>query len=189
MGPGREHPKAGTTGQKDGKEPKTMFYPTIWRAQVPQAAWDDVFSMRREVDRLLDRYFTTGSQQSLAAWTPVVDVRENDEEISVSAELPGLTAADVNVTVQNGILTISGEKKDELQEGKQEAGFHVYERRYGRFERSFTLPRTVIADDVRAQFTNGVLSITLPKSAEAKPRRIQVHGAGNATQLETTSRK
>ncbi len=144
-----------------------MLYPTLYRT-------NDAFGLRREFDRWFDRYFSAETQP-LQAWSPVVDVSETDNEIRVRAELAGLDPADVNVTVQNGVLTISGEKKDQ-QEGA-ETSYHVYERRYGRFERSFTLPRAVIADDVRATFDNGLLTITLPKTAEAKPRRIQIEGA------------
>jgi len=149
-----------------------MFYPTLLNTSSP--AWENLFGMRRELDRMFDRHFQAPGQQALSAWTPVVDVQETDEAIRVSAELPGLNPADVSVTVQNGVLTISGEKKEEYQAGREEASYHLDERRYGRFERSFTLPRAVIADDVRAAFNNGVLTVTLPKTAEAKPRRIQI---------------
>jgi HSP20 family protein len=146
-----------------------MLYPTLYRT-------NDVFNLRRELDRWFDRSFN-GESQTLQAWSPVVDVKETEDEIVVTAELAGLNPADVNVSVQNGVLTISGEKKEEQESGKDGSSYHLYERRYGRFERSFTLPRAVIADDVQANFANGLLTITLPKTADAKPRRIQIKGA------------
>jgi HSP20 family protein len=165
-----------------------MFYPTLWRTTTP--VWDDAFTMQREVGRLMDRYFgLANGQQALTVWTPVVEVRETDDAFRVAAELPGLAPADVNVTVENGVLTISGEKKEERQEGKEETSFHLYERRYGRFERAFALPRAVIADDVRAEFANGVLTVTVPKAAEAKPRRIPIHAEPSTVETGTRSQK
>jgi len=140
-----------------------MFYPTLYRADGT-SLWDEMFKLGR-------------SSQSLQPWTPVVDVKETDNEIVVTAELAGIDPADVSVTVENGMLTISGEKKEEVESRKDDANYHLYERRYGRFERSFTLPRAVISDDVRAEFANGLLTVTLPKTPEAKPRRIQIKGA------------
>jgi HSP20 family protein len=130
-----------------------------------------MFGGRREFDRLLDRYTANGL---LSAWAPPVDVRETGDVIEVEVELPGLGSDDVDVRVENGVLTISGEKKSEVEEGKEGSSYHLIERRYGRFERSFTLPRTVDAEKVEASFSNGVLSIRLPKAETAKPRRITV---------------
>jgi len=152
-----------------------MFYPAIYRTNAT-SLFDDLLGMRREFDRAL------GGSQWLQAWTPVVDVKETPDALQVVAELPGLSPSDVNVTVQDGVLTISGEKKTEYAEGKESTGYHLFERRYGQFERSFTLPRTVIADDVRADFASGLLTITLPKTDDAKPRRIQVEVKEKALQ-------
>jgi HSP20 family protein len=151
-----------------------VVYPTLWRSSAAPSVWDELSSARREVDRVFDRFFGQGAAQGMTVWAPAVDVRETNDEIQVSAELPGLSPQDVNVTVENGVLTISGEKKQEVQEGKEDSNYYLYERRYGRFERSFSLPRTVNADKVKAQFENGVLTIGLPKAEAAKPRRVQV---------------
>ncbi len=98
------------------------------------------------MDRVFDRFFgQPTATQGMGLWVPAVDVRETDDELHVTAELPGLRPEDVTVTVENGVLTISGEKKQEIQEGKEEGDYYLFERRYGRFERSFTLPRTVNA--------------------------------------------
>jgi HSP20 family protein len=110
----------------------------------------------------------------------VVDVRETHDELTLQAELPGLTSNDVDVSVENGVLAITGEKKQEVQEGKEGSEYHLIERRYGRFERRFTLPRTVDAEKVRAEFSHGVLQVTLPKAESAKPRKIEVKVNENA---------
>jgi HSP20 family protein len=157
-----------------------MPYPTLWRSSAAPSVWDDLTSARREVDRVFDRFFGQTGAQGMTVWAPAVDVRETNDEIQVTAELPGLALQDVSVTVENGVLTISGEKKQEVQEGKEDSSYYLYERRYGHFERSFSLPRTVSAEKVRARFENGVLTVALPKMEEAKPRKVQidVNGTG-----------
>lgn len=150
-----------------------MLYPALARRGAA-SLWDDMFTVRREFDRLFDRY---GSNELTAAWAPPVDVRETGDGIQVEAELPGIDPENVDVRVENGVLTISGEKKTEYEEGTEGSNYHLVERRYGRFERSFTLPRTVDAEKVEARFSNGVLSIALPKAETAKPRRIAVKSA------------
>jgi HSP20 family protein len=157
-----------------------MLSPNIYRSWTPGV--DDVLGVRREMDRWLDR-FLTGTSQSLQPWSPVVDVKETENELIVTAELPGIDPADVDVTVQNGVLTISGEKKYETDSADLQGTYHLNERRYGRFERSFTLLQSVVADDIRANFVNGVLTVLLPKTAEAKPRRIQIDGSGQAVAI------
>lgn len=149
-----------------------MYFPTTFRAISP--SFDDVLSVGRDMDRWLDRYVGRGSQ-SLQAWVPAVDIRETENELFVTVELPGLRPSDVDVTVQNGVLTISGEKQWESGSAS-DGSYHLNERRYGRFERNFTLLQSVVPDDIRASFDNGVLTITLPKTAEAKRRRIQIEG-------------
>jgi HSP20 family protein len=157
-----------------------MLYPTLWRSQAAPSVWDELSSARREMDRVFDRFFNQPVTQGLAVWAPAVDVRETNDELHVSAELPGLKPEDVSVTVENGVLTISGEKKQEVQEGKEEGDYYLFERRYGRFERSFTLPRSVSADRVKARFENGILTVSLPKAEEAKPRKVQIEANGKA---------
>lgn len=150
-----------------------MIYPTLWRGAVLPSVWDDVTTTRREMDRLFDGMF---GQAPVAAglWAPPVDVRETQDELQVAVELPGIRPDDVTVTVENGVVAISGEKRQEVQEGKEDGGYHLVERRYGRFERSFTLPRSVKAENVKAHFEQGVLTVHLPKAEEAKPRKVRV---------------
>ena len=149
------------------------MFPVLKRnrlSPVARVGWD-VFDGGREFDRL---FGTTFGAPTLTAWSPAVDVRETDNEFIVSAELPGLTQDDVSITLENGVLSLSGEKKEEREEGKADSGRHVLERRYGRFQRSFSLPRGVAAENVSAKFSDGILTVTLPKAATAKPRQIKI---------------
>ena len=119
-------------------------------------------------DPFRDFGFTTG-----ATWVPPVDVfQTGDHELVLKAELPDMTREDIDVTVENFVLTIKGEKK--LATDAKEEHFHHIERRYGAFSRSFSLPRTVDASKVAADYKNGVLTVRLPLREEAKPRQIKV---------------
>ena len=107
-----------------------------------------------------------------ADWTPTVDISETEAEYAIKAELPEVKKEDVKVTVEDGVLTIQGERKQEKEEkGKK---YHRIERSYGRFVRSFTLPDTVDEGKVRAEYADGVLNLHLPKSEKAKPKQIDV---------------
>lgn len=139
----------------------------------------DVVALRREMDRWFDGYYG-GSSQSLQPWAPAVSIQETSDSLAVTVELPGVNPADVEVTVENGVLTISGEKSPVGAAGN----VHLDERRYGRFERSFTLLQSVVPDDIRADFANGVLTVSLPKTAEAKPRRIQIESHDQKVGIE-----
>lgn len=109
---------------------------------------------------------------TVSEWTPLVDITEDEKEYLIKAELPEVNKEDVKVTVENGILTITGERKFEKEEkGKK---YHRIERAYGSFVRSFTLPESAAGDKVSADFKDGVLKVHLPKSAEAKPKSIDV---------------
>ena len=120
------------------------------------------------------RAFGPGNEQSLTAanFIPPVDVFEDQHTITVQAELPGIEEKDLDISLENNILTISGERKMENEEKKE--NFHRIERSYGRFTRSFTLPPTVETENVNAEFNNGVLKITLNKREEAKPKQIKI---------------
>jgi HSP20 family protein len=114
---------------------------------------------------------------------PAVDVYEDQHSITVSAELPGVNDKDVNISLENGVLTISGERKMENEENKE--NFHRLERSYGRFIRTFTLPPTVDPENVKAEFDNGVLKIRLAKREEAKPKQIKIEsGKGEAAPMK-----
>ena len=131
-----------------------------------------------DVENRLSRFFgrrTNGRERddiTLADWEPLADITEDDKEYVIKAELPDVKREDVKVTVENGVLTIAGERKFE-KETKDE-NYHRLERSYGAFSRSFTLPTGVRSEQVAARFENGVLSITLPKQEESKPRKISI---------------
>jgi HSP20 family protein len=149
-----------------------MVYPTLWRASRP-AAWEDLFTARSDVDRIFHRFFN-GARSAATVWSPSVDVRESKDDIVVSVELPGLRREDVNLVVENNVLTISGEKQQELEESKEEGNYHLIERCYGKFERSFILPRSVDPENIKARFEDGVLQVVLSKIAAAKPKQIAI---------------
>ena len=103
-------------------------------------------------------------------WFPAMEIVEKDDALVVTAELPGVKKDDVDITVEDGVLTIRGEKKEEKEEKKDEKDnkYHMWERKYGSFQRSFTLPNEVEAEKIAAKFDNGILTVTLPKTEKAK---------------------
>ena len=113
-----------------------------------------------------------GAEPTGTAFVPPVNVYEDEHNIIVTAELPGIEEKDLNITVENNVLTITGERKMETEVKKE--NFQRVERRYGRFTRSFTLPPTVDPENVNAEFNNGVLKLTLQKREEAKPKQIKI---------------
>ncbi|QHP66256.1 Hsp20/alpha crystallin family protein [Bradyrhizobium sp. LCT2] len=153
--------------------------------------WRPFEALRKEVDRLFEDFGTDDFWRrpfhSLAGFernwaqklvsTPAVDVTESDKAYEITAELPGMDEKDIEVNVANDGLTIKGEKKFEREEKQKD--YYVSERRYGSFERHFGLPKDVEADKIEASFRNGVLKVTLPKTAEAqKPaKKIEVKAA------------
>ena len=140
--------------------------------------WTPPDLFRTRMSRIFDDSFNqflapmTSSEELGGKWLPPVDVRETDEALTLMAEVPGLSKDDVNVTLENNVLTISGERRFEKDADKE--GYHRIERAYGTFSRSFTLPPNVETDKAKATFENGVLSIALPKTEEAKPRKIAI---------------
>ena len=123
----------------------------------------------------VDRFFygwPSETRESKRSYSPNVDINESDTEVYLDVDLPGIDKKDIHVEVKNNTLTISGERQDERR--SEDSQSCRVEKRYGRFERSFTLPDTVNADKVAAEYTNGVLSLTLPKIEKAIPKEIQV---------------
>jgi len=120
-----------------------------------------------------DPFRDFGFGSGAATWVPPVDIFQNgDQELVLKAELPDMVREDIDITVENYVLTIKGEKK--FASDVKEEQYHHAERRYGQFSRSFSLPRTVDAAKVSAEYRNGVLTIKLPLREEAKPRQIKV---------------
>lgn len=120
---------------------------------------------------------------------PHADVIERENEIRVLVELPGMQTEDIELSLENNVLTISGEKKEEHEE--ENDTWHLSERRYGRFSRAFVLPRDVEQEQIQARFENGVLSVVIPKSEKARRRRIEIGSGGGqqAVEANTGSRK
>jgi len=137
----------------------------------------DLFNWQGQVNRLFQD-FNRGSDELLTtgALVPPVDIYEDEHSISLKLEAPGISEKELDIQLENNTLTIRGERKFEKEE--KEENFHRIERRYGAFARSFTLPNTVDAENVDAQYENGVLKIKLAKRAEAKPKQIKVSVGG-----------
>jgi HSP20 family protein len=138
--------------------------------------------VRQQFDRLLDEY-STGFDET---WAMPTEIVETEEELRFAIEAPGLRPEDIEVTVENNVLTVSGEKKLERREGETDDNYRLFERRYGRYTRSFRLPHTVDTNRIQASSEHGVLTIRLPRVEEAKPRRIQV-AAGDTRQVTQDS--
>lgn len=145
-------------------------------------------SLQDEVNRLFASSFNRNSDNDIVrgAWNPSVDIFENKDQIVLEAELPGIKADEVNISIENNILTIHGERKFEKKD--EGDNFHRVERSYGSFTRSFTLPPTVSSENANAEFENGVLRLTLAKREEAKPRRIEIK-ASNASEQKVIETK
>lgn len=141
-----------------------------------------VFGLRREIDRLFEDAFG-GDSSRRAGWSPVVDVREDAKEIVLEAELPGIKPSEVEVTAENGVLTIRGDKQSTSTEGA-EGRYHVIERSYGSFTRSFQLPSGVDERRIEADFADGLLSVRIPKAAIAQPRRIEIRNSGSQPAIQ-----
>ncbi len=133
--------------------------------------WSELEEMQRTLTRLLDET-TGGVRPSEGTWLPAVDIRETDDALIVTAELPGIDKKDVHLDIRDGVLTISGERK--YEKDVKEENVHRIERAYGRFSRSFALPRNVDTDKVEAKMDKGVLEIRLPKKESAKPKAIEI---------------
>ncbi|MBI2795170.1 MAG: Hsp20/alpha crystallin family protein [Gemmatimonadetes bacterium] len=129
--------------------------------------------LRREIDRMFDDVF---NGRASGGWAPPVDIRETRESLVFEADLPGLTADDIEVQTEHDLLTIRGQRA-QLKETPAEARVHVVERVFGRFSRTFQLPQGYDVAKVEAAVTNGVLTIKVPKAAHAQPRTIPVKGA------------
>ena len=138
------------------------------------ASWPDLDMFSNRLSRILGSPWDT--PEPTGSWIPAVNVEESADELLLTAELPGMREEDVNIDIENNILTIHGEKREEREEGGEGHRFHVWERRYGSFHRAFTLPRSVDAEAIRADFDGGVLTVRMPKAAEAKSRTIEIAG-------------
>lgn len=133
-----------------------------------------IFSLKNNMDRLFDDFFTDPVDKSESYYdvVPVIDIEETDHEFKVFAEIPGVKKDDIKITFENNYLTVSGEKK--AYENKKTEDFHNIERNFGKFSRTMAIPTGVMLDKIEAEYDQGVLSITIPKTEEAKPKKIAV---------------
>ncbi len=138
---------------------------------VRRTPWQDLEALQQ---RLSDIFGDTSlaTSQETGQWAPVVDIREVEDALLIQAELPGIDKKDISLEVKDGVLTISGERRYEKE--VDEENVHRVERVYGKFSRSFSLPRNINADKVEATMENGVLNIRLPKHESAKPKAITI---------------
>jgi HSP20 family protein len=138
----------------------------------------ELSSLQTEMNRLFNAAFDTPAGNGGARrWTPAMDLVETGEHFVLRADLPGLTESDVNIELEDNVLTVSGERKSE-HESKGE-GFYRVERSFGSFSRSLTLPKGIDPEGVTAEFENGVLEVRVPKPEQRKPRKIAIGSAGD----------
>lgn len=137
-------------------------------------AWGD---LRREIDRLFEGFFPIEREVAIdtsfnSVWAPAVDVAEDDKQYTLKAELPGLKRDDVNVELKDNVLSIHGDRKFEREDKKQ--NYHYVERSYGSFFRSFALPGVTDDSKVEAHFNDGLLTVSVAKAEQAKPKKIEI---------------
>jgi HSP20 family protein len=146
-------------------------------------------TIQSEMNRLFNTFFDTsapsnGGSTPLRRWIPAMDLVETQDDFVLRADLPGLSEEDVNIELEDNILTISGERKAEHEERKE--GYYRVERSSGTFSRSLTLPEGVNPDGVRASFDRGVLEVRIPKPEERKPRKVAISVGGQQAAIEGT---
>jgi HSP20 family protein len=138
---------------------------------------NELSSMQQEMNRLFDEFFgERHAELAEGSWMPAVDMSETESELVVRAELPGMTHENIELSLQENVLTLKGEKKHE--QTRDNENFHRVERSYGSFTRSFTLPCDINQDAIKANFKDGVLVITLTKSEAARPKKIDIATEG-----------
>ncbi len=138
----------------------------------------ELSSLQTEMNRLFNTAFDTPTGNGGARrWTPAMDLVETEEHFVLRADLPGMTEADVNIELEDNVLTVSGERKAEHEEKRE--GFYRVERAFGTFSRALTLPKGIDPEAVNASFSNGVLEVRVPKPEQRKPRKISIGTVGD----------
>jgi HSP20 family protein len=170
----------GAWRRAEGIEPEVNMLPLT---RNRGSAVNSLLGMSREMDQLMQTMWP--EVENGATWAMPTEVIETDEELRFAIELPGFRSEDLEITLENNVLTVSGEKK--LEREAKDSDYRLFERRYGRYQRSFTVPPTVRADATEARYENGVLSLRLPKAEEAKPRRIRVEPGAGARSIESST--
>ena len=134
--------------------------------------WSMIDQLRKEMDRAFERSSGENGSVVTSDWTPAVDVKESENAFTIIADIPGVDPQDIEVHMENGMLTIKGQRESEKKEEKE--GYKRVERSYGSFYRRFSMPDTANADKIAAKSKNGVLEITIPKHDKVQPRKIAV---------------
>ena len=149
----------------------------------------EIQTVQNEMNRLFNTFFDApspnapnGGGAALRRWIPAMDVVETDDHFVLRADLPGMTESDVNIELDDNVLTISGERKSEHEQSRE--GYYRVERASGSFSRSLTLPEGVDAEGIQASFDNGVLEVRIPKPEQHKPRKVQISVGGAAKTIE-----
>jgi len=158
-----------------------MIDMSLIRYQKPETNWSvaplrQIFNLRGDINQVFDRMFQfpfdlTRDNQFMGGWVPAIDLYENKDVLTVKAELPGMKKSDIEVSLHDNLLTISGERK---QESKEQSSEYRTERFVGRFQRTFTLPTQVNAEKITAAYEDGVLTVVMPKAEAVKPKLIPV---------------
>jgi HSP20 family protein len=139
------------------------------RALVPESG---LATFRKEMDRFLERFWDGDEMRPSGAWAPDIEIAETKEALTIRAEVPGMEPKDMQVTLENGVLTLRGEKRQEMEQ--KDERLYRSERHYGSFARSLRLPANVDASNVTASFKNGVLTVVMPKTPEARGKAIPI---------------
>ncbi len=141
--------------------------------------WDpfrDLMTLRERMNRLFEDVFTSarGEEKDIisSSWTPAVDIYEDENQLVLTAEVPGIDEKDIEIKLEDNTLSIQGERK--MEKETKEENYHRIERAYGSFYRSFTLPNYIDQDKIQAEHENGILKITMPKKPELKPRKVKI---------------
>ena len=152
---------------------KVMRYtrPELWNL----SPFEQMASLREEINRLFDSPFGEGTRagEFFNGWAPALDLREDKENLVATVELPGMKKENLDVSVHDGVLSISGERT--RADRSEEGGTYRRERCFGRFHRALALPKPVKVDAIRATYQDGILTVTLPKTEEARPKQIEVN--------------
>ena len=167
-------------------------HPPAHRGETRPMPRDPFQAMRREMDRMFDRFFGgsfglplarrmfemepmgRGGEEGFSFGAPAIDFAEDENAYHLTAELPGLSEKDINLSLSDDMLTISGEKREERQEQEKDKNYHYSERRFGSFRRMIQLPQHIDRDKIEANFKNGVLTVALPKSQDARQRQKKI---------------
>ena len=147
--------------------------------------WDPVReldSFQSDVNRLFDRFFDGRGANGNRRWIPPMDLVETEDHLVLRGDLPGLAEDEIEIEIEDNVLTVSGERKSEHEQSGK--GYYRVERSFGSFSRSLTLPEGVDADAIRASFDNGVLEVQIPKPEQHKPRKVQISVGGQTETIE-----